>query len=250
MRLAPGIHVVARDDDHLQVGLDLPARVVVRREPDVVAALEDLTHGRAPTTRGPAVDRLVAELDRAGLVTRAASLPRTGSVAVLDLGLGLGALPDLLDRAGVATDASSPDLRLVASPGPLRRAVTDDWIARGEPHLALAGTGHPGRLRLGPLVVPGVTACVRCVDAAEATDDPRRTLVLEQLAGLPAGPLDPSLVAAGLAWAAHEAASYVAGRRPLTWSATLDLEPGRAPVVREWLRHPHCGCAWDVLPYR
>jgi hypothetical protein len=93
-----------------------------------------------------------------------------------------------------------------------------------------------------------VSACQRCVDAAEAVHDPRRTLVVEQLAALPTPALDPAVVAIGLAWAAREAAAYVAGARPPTWSGTVDLG-GAEPVVRSWQRHPHCGCAWDVLPY-
>lgn len=252
LRLLPGVHVVQRDDDHVQVGLDPPARVVVRRDPDLLAALADLHRGRGLRTGGPAVDALLRSLTDAGFLAPPEPPPRCepGTVALVDRGLGLTPLTHLLQRSGVgpARAGHPPDLHVVGSPGPLPRAELDDWLSEGAPHLVLAGTGRPGSLRLGPLVEPGVTACLRCVDAAEAVLDPRRTLVLEQLAALPAAPLDPALVALGLAWAAREVASYVAGGRPLTWSGSVDLSAGD-PVVRTWRRHPHCGCAWDVLPY-
>ncbi|MDO9458055.1 hypothetical protein [Nocardioides sp.] len=249
-RLAPGVHVVPRDDDHVQVGLDPPARVIVRRDPDLLGLLDALRRGW-PTPEPTASEAaLLGALDEAGLLVVAGrQAPASGTVALVDLDLGLGPMADLLRRRGVtaATAAAPPDLYVVGSAGPVARADLDDWLSEGAPHLLLAGTGRPGSLRLGPLVEPGVTACQRCVDAAEADLDPRRTLVVEQLAALPTAPLDPALVAVGLAWAAREAAAYVAGGRPLTWSATVDLD-GPAPVVRTWQRHPHCGCAWDVMP--
>ena len=121
-------------------------------------------------------------------------------------------------------------------------------MAEGAPHLLLSGNGRPGGLRLGPFVRPGATACLRCVDAHEAAPDPRRSLVLQQLADLPAARIDPSLLAWGVAWAAREVLRYVSGAQPATWSATVDLDDD-VPVVRAWERHPHCGCAWDALPY-
>lgn len=253
-RLAPGVHVVPRDDDHVQVGLDPPARVVVRRRPEVLALLDDLRRGRPPTVTTREAATLLDALDRAGLLAGTDDLPArpvgSGTVALVDRGLGLGPLLPLLHRSGVpqVSGGRPPDLYVVGSPGPVPRSSLDGWLSEGAPHLLVSGTGTPGSLRLGPLVEPGTTACVRCVDAAEATRDPRRTLVVEQLAGRPARPLDPAVVALGLAWAAREAAAFLAGGRPLTWSGTVDLG-GLAPVVRRWQRHPHCGCAWDVLPY-
>ncbi len=101
-------------------------------------------------------------------------------------------------------------------------------------------------MRQGPFVVPGVTACVRCLDAHRSEHDPRRATVLEQCArdGEDAG--DPALAALGLAAAVADVVGFVDGDRPATWSATVDLGAAQ-PVVRPWPRHPHCGCAWDAL---
>ena len=254
-RLAPGVHVVPRDDDHVQVGLDPPARVLVRRRPDLLALLDDLVRGRPPTLATPEAVTILAGLRRAGLLveTDPPPAPRrdvTRTVALVGLGLGLDPLRTLLEGSGVrsATRGRPPDLYVLGSPRPVPRSRLDEWLGEGAPHLLLAGTGTPGSLRLGPLVEPGTTACQRCVDAEEAARDPRRTLVVEQLAALPARPLDPALVSLALAWAAREVVTYLDGRRPATWSGTIDLDPV-VPLTRSWQRHPHCGCAWDVLPY-
>lgn len=252
-RLRPGVHVVRRDDRHVQVGVDPPARVIAPSRPDVLALLDGLRHGRTPTASSAEGTSLLHALDEAGLLERGpapapGSVP--GTVAVHTLGLDLGDLDRILVRAGVRLlrGVEMPDVQLVAAAAPLPRSVLDPWLGDGIAHLVLAGTGRPGGLRLGPLVEPGVTACLRCVDAHEAGLDPRRPLVVEQLAELPAAPLDPALVAWGVAWAAREVVAFLGGARPLTWSATIDLDP-LEPVVRRWERHPDCGCAWDLLPY-
>ncbi len=250
-RLRPGVHVVQRDDDHVQVGVDPPARVIVRCRPDVLALLEGLSEGRPPVVTTPEATHVLRALGEAGLLeTDPASGRGTGTVAVVDRGLGLAGLDRVLTGSGVQVVAATdvPALYVVGAAAPLPRGALDDWLGEGAPHLVLAGTGRPGGLRLGPLVEPGITACLRCVDAHEALLDPRRPLVVEQLAGLAAAPLDPVLLAWGLAWAAREVVAYTSGRRPLTWSATVDLDDP-APVVRRWERHPHCGCAWDMVPY-
>lgn len=254
-RLLPGLHVLRRDSRHLQVGLDPPARVVLPDDPETVALLAGL-RGETPlpptltaTQRG-ALDAL-AEADLLDGGTGASRVP--GSVAVVAAGLDLGPLRDLLVAAGVEVaddDRSLPSLYVVGSAGPLPRGLVDPWAAEGAPYLVLCGTGRPGVLRVGPLVEPGLTACLRCVDAHEAAHDPRRPLLLEQLAGLPAPPVDPVTLAWASAWAAREIRTHLAGHASLTWSTTLDLDGSTpAPTPRTWQRHPDCGCAWDELPY-
>lgn len=256
-RLRPGVHVVIRDADYVQVGLDPPARVIARRRPDVAEALEWLTTGwsDAGFEQTPATEALLRDLAAAGLLAAAGvstgrSRRARGTVRLIERGLDLDTLAGLLELSGVRVSARAPvpDLYVVAAPGPLPRATLDDWLSEGAPHLVIAGTGHPGSLRLGPLVEPGVSACLRCVDAHESQLDPRRPLVLEQLAALPAPAPDRALAAFALTWAAREVLAFLSDQRPVTWSGTVDLE-GPAPVVQTWERHPYCGCAWDVIPY-
>lgn len=257
-RLRPGVHVLRRDDGHVQVGLDPPERVILPVDPPVLSVLDALRAGDAPIPDADPSGTLHA-LAAAGLLEQrspvaAGPRPSAPRVAVDPGRLDLGPLAGLLADAGIGVGADPaepgrpPDVQLVADTGPLARARVDQWLAEDAPHLVLAGTGRPGSLRLGPFVQPGRTACLRCVDAHEATLDPRRQLLVEQLSELPPAPVDPLVVALACAWAARDLATYLAGRRPTTWSATVDLD-AEQPVVRRWERHPWCGCAWDLAPY-
>jgi bacteriocin biosynthesis cyclodehydratase domain-containing protein len=128
------------------------------------------------------------------------------------------------------------------------RAVVDDWIRRDLPHLFLTAT--EGVLRVGPFVAPGQTACLRCIDAHHTEHDPRRALVLQQYAealqprdGLPE-PVPADLLDLAVGYAVRDLVNWVDGKRPATWSATVQID-GRLELARTpWPRHPGCGCSW------
>ncbi len=137
------------------------------------------------------------------------------------------------------------------SDGEPDRDALDEALRTGRPHLVL--TASSGAVRVGPFVVPGLTACLRCVDAHLGERDERRALVLHQHLsagpdphGLPA-PLDPALMTLAIAWAVRDVLDFVAGDPPSTWSTTVDLAPGLALDRQTWRRHPHCGCCWGDL---
>jgi bacteriocin biosynthesis cyclodehydratase domain-containing protein len=128
----------------------------------------------------------------------------------------------------------------------------DRWTRGGTPYLLVRLT--EGRAVIGPFVVPGRTACLRCVDAHCTDADPAWPLLVEQYAscssrdrddGAPE-PVDPLLAALAVAWAARDLTSYVDGARPSSWSATVTIDARLARLeTRGWLRHPDCGCTWD-----
>jgi bacteriocin biosynthesis cyclodehydratase domain-containing protein len=138
---------------------------------------------------------------------------------------------------------------LLVSPGPLPRDVLDPFVRDGRAHVVVAPAG--GGLTVGPFVAPGLTACLRCVDAHLAEHDPRRAVVLEQCGRQPPAPVeprDPTLLALALAWAVRDVIRFVDGVEPATWSATVSIGADAMPVRRSWHRHPHCGCSWgDAL---
>lgn len=243
LRLRPGYVAVRRDDTHLQVGIDPPRRAVLRDTADVRRLLTDLAAGRAtrpvPSRTTLPVLRALDALMAADLVVEEASAPPAYGVQV-------EGPPDLVEPLrsllGDACRASPTGLAIVVSPRPLQRERLDPLVRAGTPHLVVQG--GPDAWTVGPFVVPGVTACLRCVDAHLGEADPRRGVVLEQLARLPGSP-DPLGRAQALAWAVADLRGWLAGTTPGTWSASYTL--GGAPRRREWLRHPHCGCAWDVL---
>ncbi|GAW49564.1 MULTISPECIES: hypothetical protein [unclassified Nocardioides] len=251
MQLRPGLHVTRRDDDHLQVGVDPPWRLVVPDEPDVRRLLDDLSGGRPadPETASGhrvlrallAADMLVDPALRSETARRRAAAP----VSVEAAGQEAGDAVRLLRAAGCpVVSPHEATVALLVAEGEPRRDLVDAHLRDGRAHLPVAAT--PRGFVLGPFVVPGATACVRCVDAHHGTHDPRRAVVVEQLAGLGAGPRDPALAAIATAWAVRDVLAYVDGDQPSTWSATVGLGPDLEPARRAWARHPHCGCAWDL----
>lgn len=273
--LRPGARVVRRDDDRLQVGFRPDERVAL---PDVPAArdlIAALTEGRQLDLSTPAVRRWARALAERGLLVGrrqvtgllgqgvpspavTAALAQSGPEAADRLAgrtaarIGVDA-PDpwraevatLLRVAGlaVAERAEPVTVHLVVTPGgePPRPGF-DVWMRTGLPHLLV--TNLAGRVRLGPFVAPGVTACVRCLDAHASDRDPGHGLVVEQHSPVAHEPCDPLLMRIALACAVRDLASYVEGDLPATWSASLAVEPALRLERQEWSRHPRCGCAW------
>lgn len=276
LRWRPGVYVVRRDAAHLQVGVDPPLRAVVPDSPAVRAALRHL----APADE-PEADHALRTLRAAGLLlaggqpgsslgvppaARRAAEAQFGEEASRRLAARSGAgvevradrglratVGGLLRGAGVAVvdgaDADrAPSLVLVVTVGEPARDEVDPLVREGAPHL-LVSLGATARV--GPLVVPGATACLRCVDARLAETDPRRPLVVEQVVRVAraAGdvPVDPTLTTLALAWAVRDLCRYLEGDRPATWSAVVEVGADGPMTPTAWVRHPHCGCAWDVL---
>lgn len=241
-RLRPGLHVVRRDDRHLQVGLDAPWRLVAPDGTDVQALLDDLTAGRSARPSTERAARVLTDLAAAGLLAQP-STPALGAVCLVGVGRLAQEAQHLLDQAGIATsDPPEAVVVLILSDGEPPRPLTDEQMREDRAHLVLAG--DPGGYRIGPFVDPGHTACVRCVDAHRGDTDPRRGLVVEQLAGRPMAPDDPALRRLAIAWAVRDVQNHLEGRRPATWSASVAIGPDLEPRRTSWTRHPHCGCTW------
>lgn len=278
LTLRPGVPVMARSPGVLQVGLDEPA-LRVDDDPAVRQVLTALARpGGVPADEElPAqVVGVLARLDRAGLLVTVSGAERYADPALVALRAQFGpdavrrqearaaativvrgdpaatlALEPLLEQAGLRRAAAadpSVALHLLVTAGPLDRVVLDSLVRGSVPHLLVSGSA--ACRRIGPFVHPGLTACLRCVDAHEALHDPRRPLLLAQAAAAATErppPLDPVLDQLVLAWAVRDLARYLEGDEPSTWSATVDVGPLGAPVRTRWGRHPDCGCAWDAI---
>ncbi|GAA3539568.1 hypothetical protein [Nocardioides daeguensis] len=284
-QLRPGTPVLNRSPGVLQVGLTgaslrLPDVPEVRR---LLGALASPSGHPDPDPAGaPDAAEALARLRESGLVLpvdpttpahlRAQAGPdavrrqaaRAASCVVLDAPPGARTLLEpLLDTAGLrvaapprdaagageageAGEAGGTAVRLVVADGPVARERLDPLVRASVPHLLVAGDATA--VRIGPFVVPGRTACLRCVDAHESLHDERLPLLVTQAARQCVAdppPRDPVLDRLALAWAVRDLARFVDGEEPSTWSATVDLGPAAAPVVTPWGRHPYCGCAWD-----
>ncbi|WP_165821075.1 hypothetical protein [Nocardioides gansuensis] len=160
-------------------------------------------------------------------------MPRAVRVVTRDPGvpgLPAAALAAVLAAAGLAADPSAPVALVLGLGDP---GDGDELVRSAVPHLHVIGAA--GHVQVGPFVAPGLTACLRCLAAADALPDPA--------AADPAA-ADPALLLAGLALAARDLAHWP-DDVPVTWSRTLTLDGGLVVQPRRWHRHPHCGCAWD-----
>ena len=120
----------------------------------------------------------------------------------------------------------------------LHPALHSAWLRRDIPHLPVVW-GDTG-VRIGPLVEPGVSPCLHCLERHRVDTDPAWPMIASQLLDR-VSPLESPL-------RATEAAA-VAARAVLT---RLGGVPGRATSTRidadggvtseEWERHPECGC--------
>jgi hypothetical protein len=245
--LRDGLHVVRRDDRHLQIGVDDPDRLVLPDRPGLLAALTQLDH-RPPDGVREVVDRLV---DDGWVVDLTAEAEARRSAIATRPPVGLSVDPLLRDAVGRACLTAclrvddEAQLRLVVTLGEPSRAVSDVLMREDVPHLWVAV--QPRRVRLGPFVEPGRSACLRCVDAHLGERDPRRATVLHQVGDLPPSPyaaVDPGLVSLAAAWAVRDVCRRLDGLEPSLRSADITISDALEVTRRTWLRHPHCGCAW------
>jgi len=139
-----------------------------------------------------------------------------------------------------------PDVVVLAGPAagdPGRRL---QLLQAGLPHLAATVREVTGVV--GPLVLPGQTACLRCLDLNRADRDAAWPLLSAQLAGDPADGVaagDTVLTAATAALAAGQVLGLLDGDRPATVNGTLELRLRDWRLRRRgWSAHPACGCSW------
>jgi len=182
-----------------------------------------------------------------------------GATAPADSGLGAADLGDVGRSRGHATrerlQAGAPSL----VPGPLprpdlvvlapaRAELLDDartLVPAGTPHLLAEVRDTTGIV--GPLVLPGRTACLRCLDLTRTDLDPDWPALSAQLA-LPSRvrpACDAPLAVMVAAQAAMQVLALVDGTvDPAAAGGTLELAlPDWRWRRRSWRLHPHCGCA-------
>lgn len=247
----PGLRLLRRGRTTWQWGLDASTSATTS-DPAVVPAHLMVDRDDLPSTR-------IAEPDRAAVVQRgperapARLVGRHRATVGVDGTLGADPAP-LLEAAGLRQGPgqdSQATCRLLLSVGEVARERLDRLVADRVPHLVVRLVD--GVVTIGPFVVPGETACLRCVDLHLATDDPVYPALVAQHAearpvaardGWPE-PRDLPLATLATAWAVRDLCTWAEGDRPATWSATVRLEAGLAGLTDvQWLRHPGCSCFW------
>ena len=141
-----------------------------------------------------------------------------------------------------------------AGPQPDLAVLTDGYpaelpaqlVASRVPHLAASAREAIGVV--GPLVLPGESACLSCVELARSDRDPAWPFILAQLAGQAAQPVAcaATLVTAVAAQAVSQVLSCLDLAQPAqaVINATLELvSPGWQWRRRSWPKHDHCRCS-------
>ncbi len=220
-------------------------------------ALDDFPASTLRTLPAASRARLAAELATASLAYRdpdggARSLARRRDVAVWITGerrIGRSVARILL-ASGVAQvrigDAQErrPDLAVLVGRPPLDLQAA--LATEGMPHLAVLATEAIGVV--GPLVIPGRTSCLRCLDHVRATCDPAWPLILAQIAARrPDPPACDAVLTASVAAQAAAQVLIAIDRAPAaaaTVNGTLELElPDWRWRRRTWRPHPACFCS-------
>lgn len=183
-----------------------------------------------------------------------------GTVTPADVGIGYRLADVGLPRTQVARETlrravpavrttpparSCPDLVVLADALVPDPCLLLDLLARRVPHLAVHA--HEGIAVVGPLVLPGRSSCLRCVQLRRADLDPAWPKLAAQLVGaVPVADVGCTQVAAALA--TEQALAMLAGPsggvgHPPTLSASVELDPLRGLLRRRrWPAHPRCGC--------
>ena len=191
----------------------------------------------------------------------------TGKVSSGDVGPG-GLLPDDVHQpyAVAAADAvrrvapevdtrplgptSQPDLIVLAGGHRPSPAGSLGRLTRGVPHLPVSL--RDGTAVIGPLLVPGRTACLGCIELHRSDRDPVWPALVAQLSTTRSEHPEPShlavaVTAAGLAGA--QVLCYLDGGDPEALGRSLELTGlGERIRRRSWPPHPRCDCAGRPLP--
>ncbi len=218
------------------------ARILSRRQ-----AARIRVYGTGPV--GPAVASLLAAsgVGQVASVSQAGP-PDAGRADARFPGAGTNGRSARRPRPGARYPAAEAgqraDLAILAGGYPAE--LPGELAASGTAHLAASASEAIGVV--GPLVIPGRSACLGCLELARRDRDPAWPLILAQVAGRSASPAacGAALAAAVAAQAAGQALSFIDLARPAdaVINGTLELVlPGWQWRRRSWAPHPRCRCS-------
>jgi bacteriocin biosynthesis cyclodehydratase domain-containing protein len=136
-----------------------------------------------------------------------------------------------VDLTVVVSDAAEAD-----------RLVADDLVRMDQPHLIVRSAGD--FVTVGPLVIPGRTACLRCTDLTRRDADTAWPALLDQLTRLRL-PTSPALGAWAASITVTQTLAFLRGGTAEAGGSTLELSQHDLVTRRRmWPAHPECGCHW------
>ncbi|GAB7190362.1 TOMM precursor leader peptide-binding protein [Kineococcus sp. NUM-3379] len=149
------------------------------------------------------------------------------------------------DGTGPGADGAGADLVVLVHSGAADSSAADALLADGTPHLSVVVRDTD--VLVGPLVLPGRTPCLRCLDLHRTDGDPGWPHVLTQVlaaAAQRAGGEETATATAAAGLAALQVLAHLDGAPVSSAGTTLELlVPEGVVRARPWPVHPECGCA-------
>jgi bacteriocin biosynthesis cyclodehydratase domain-containing protein len=254
VKLDSGVAVVWRDPFSLQFGVD-PVRTVLREvsnaEERMIAAmsvgvsrsgLDMIAHSSGAGERE--VSSLLKRL--AGVLVAPLDGVARRRVAIVGRGATVDRVADALAIAGVDVVVGDRvpeercDLGLAIGHYVIDPEAYGYWLRRDLPHLPVVFGDDS--VTVGPLVEPGVTACLYCLEHYRRDADASWAAIASQLWGrtseseTPLASIEVAARVARLVLRRLDGAAATAAT-----SVRIEVETGEA-VSRTWLPHPECGC--------
>jgi len=214
-------------------GLSMVAEDAGVGEAAVTRLLDAVSPILCPDTESPAPDRHVS-------LTGAGRTADDIAATLEDSGITV----HRTDRG----DAETPghiDLAIIVAQFVIDPELHGAWLRRDVPHLAVVY--GDASVRVGPVVEPGGTACLYCVERHTTDADPAWPAIESQLWGA-RSPCESALVTSEVVALVTRYAVSRLGGHPLdqsplapATSLRLDAETGRI-TERVWTPHPECAC--------
>jgi len=146
---------------------------------------------------------------------------------------------------GSAESPHSVDFAIIVTQFVIDPELHGAWLRRDVPHLVVVY--GDSSVRIGPVVEPGSTPCLYCVERHTTDADPAWPAIESQLWGA-RSPCESALVtnevvALVTRYAASRLGGHPLDQSPLATATSLrlDVETGRI-TERVWTPHPECAC--------
>jgi hypothetical protein len=246
--------VLRRDAVHLQVGTS--PGVVINDRPGLYPFLRALDGSRdLPSLRrhvardypdlGADVVEVLAPLVSAGAVIDASAGTRAQLRVAVTRDGPSSAFAQTLGSLLIALDldlAPEPDLTVMISTGEPPREPPASAVHMGLTHLIVRLDGDGARV--GPLVIPGQTPCLGCLDLHRADWDPVWAALVPQF-GRPLPHAVPTLIEhAAATEVAGECLDFARGELPRSATEIVAVQPDRTLRTITTARfHPRCTCS-------
>lgn len=262
LRVDPRLPLVWRSPTSAQFGIDPPAVVLPNVTEGQEKILSALVAGISRSGLGMLArshpkecDDLLDALSRV-LVATAPQAP-SAQVAVLGEGSLAESIARVLAASGVNVRVAEhadelagayPDLVIIVGHYVIAPSVHSYWLRRDVPHLPVVISDSAAEV--GPVVTPGITGCLLCVELHRRDADLAWPAIATQLMGRRSHAESPVLIAEAAAEASRMALHRL-GRVGYTVfdqtpadaasSVRIDQATGRRDESLRF-RHPECGC--------